>query len=48
MRHAYGMKCLRIPNTPHFREISKIAEAIELYKKLMAESQDTTLVEEDI
>lgn len=27
-RHAYGMRCLRIPNTMHFREITQIDEAI--------------------
>merc|ERR1719414_1468185 len=26
-RHAFGMRCLRIPNTAHFKEITKIEEA---------------------
>jgi len=34
-RHAYGMRCLRIPNTMHFREVTKIDEAITLHKKLI-------------
>ncbi len=28
-RHAYGMKCLRIPNTSHFRDITKISDALK-------------------
>jgi len=27
-RHAYGMKCLRIPNTIHFKEITSINDAL--------------------
>ena len=27
-RHAYGMKCLRIPNTVHFKEITSINDAL--------------------
>jgi hypothetical protein len=38
-RHANGMRCLRIPNTMHFREITKIGEAIALHKKLTQEHQ---------
>mmetsp|Transcript_23912 Transcript_23912/g.42342 ORF Transcript_23912/g.42342 Transcript_23912/m.42342 type:complete len:162 (+) Transcript_23912:1338-1823(+) len=34
-RHAYGMRCLRIPNTLHFKEITKIDEAIAMHKKLI-------------
>ena len=33
------MRCLRIPNTMHFREITKIEEAIQLHKKLMQDHQ---------
>jgi hypothetical protein len=43
MRHAYGMKCLRIPNTAHFKEISKISEAVELYRKLLADSKKESI-----
>ena len=28
-RHAYGMRCLRVPNTQHFRDITRIDEAIK-------------------
>ena len=38
-RHAHGMRCLRIPNTMHFREITKINEALQLHKKLMQDHQ---------
>jgi splicing factor 3A subunit 3 len=37
-RHSYGMKCLRIPNTPHFREITSINDALILHKKLLMEA----------
>ena len=30
-RHAHGMRCLGIPNTAHFANITKIADAIELW-----------------
>merc|ERR1712060_376567 len=29
-RHAFGMRCLKIPNTAHFKEITKIEDAITL------------------
>lgn len=38
-RHSYGMKCLRIPNTAHFFEITSINDALILHKKLVMESQ---------
>ena len=28
-RHAFGMKCLRIPNTIHFRDVTRIEDAIK-------------------
>jgi SF3a60/Prp9 C-terminal len=31
-RHAYGMKCLRIPNTIHFKEITSINDALACKK----------------
>uniref|UniRef100_A0A0G4F3S2 Matrin-type domain-containing protein n=1 Tax=Chromera velia CCMP2878 TaxID=1169474 RepID=A0A0G4F3S2_9ALVE len=40
-RHAYGMKCIRIPNTAHFKEITKIEDAINLYEKLQKEAENT-------
>lgn len=38
-RHAYGMKCLRIPNTVHFKEITSINDALTLHRKLMIEAE---------
>eukprot|EP00831_Metopus_contortus_P071026 TRINITY_DN6495_c0_g1_i2.p1 TRINITY_DN6495_c0_g1~~TRINITY_DN6495_c0_g1_i2.p1 ORF type:complete len:354 (-),score=71.42 TRINITY_DN6495_c0_g1_i2:77-1138(-) len=37
-RHAYGMKCLKIPNTIHFRDVTRIADAIRLYKKILEDN----------
>ena len=33
-RHAHGMKCLGIPNTKHFHDITQIEDAIALYEKI--------------
>jgi len=33
-RHAHGMACLQIPNTKHFHEVTKINDALHLYKKI--------------
>ena len=33
-RHAHGMRCLGIPNTKHFHDITLIADAISLYSKI--------------
>jgi len=33
-RHAYGMRCLGIPNTKHFHDICLIEDAASLYAKL--------------
>lgn len=38
-RHTYGMKCLKIPNTIHFKDITTISDALTLHEKLMRESQ---------
>lgn len=38
-RHAHGMKCLGIPNTAHFANITKIEDAITLWEKLKKEKQ---------
>eukprot|EP01016_Furgasonia_blochmanni_P049070 TRINITY_DN7403_c0_g1_i4.p1 TRINITY_DN7403_c0_g1~~TRINITY_DN7403_c0_g1_i4.p1 ORF type:complete len:144 (-),score=42.30 TRINITY_DN7403_c0_g1_i4:139-510(-) len=38
-RHAYGMKCLRIPNTIHFKEITSINDALALHQKLLVETE---------
>ncbi|KAI8146779.1 hypothetical protein BJV82DRAFT_643323 [Fennellomyces sp. T-0311] len=37
-RHAHGMRCLGIPNTRHFHEITKIDDAYALYEKLKKEN----------
>jgi hypothetical protein len=41
-RHAYGMRCLKIPNTSHFKEITKIEDAAILYEKLKRDAKDQT------
>lgn len=41
-RHAFGMRCLKIPNTAHFKEITKIEEAITLYEKLKRDAEEQT------
>lgn len=33
-RHSYGMKCLGIPNTKHFLNITAIADAMELHERV--------------
>jgi splicing factor 3A subunit 3 len=33
-KHAFGMKCLAIPNTKHFHGVTKIEDAQELWKSL--------------
>lgn len=38
-RHSYGMKCLRIPNSQHFFEITSINDALILHKKLLMEAE---------
>jgi hypothetical protein len=41
-RHTFGMKCLKIPNTAHFKEITQIDQAVELYEKLKKTTDDMT------
>jgi len=41
-RHAFGMRCLKIPNTSHFKEITQIEDAITLYDKLKRDAEDQT------
>jgi splicing factor 3A subunit 3 len=38
-RHAYGMRCLGIPNTKEFKHITTFADAIALHEKLEAGRQ---------
>ncbi|KAJ3108136.1 hypothetical protein HDU97_002048 [Phlyctochytrium planicorne] len=35
-RHGHGMRCLGIPNTRHFHEITQIADAYALWEKLQS------------
>eukprot|EP00927_Polykrikos_kofoidii_P070591 TRINITY_DN67011_c0_g1_i1.p1 TRINITY_DN67011_c0_g1~~TRINITY_DN67011_c0_g1_i1.p1 ORF type:complete len:529 (+),score=141.34 TRINITY_DN67011_c0_g1_i1:94-1680(+) len=41
-RHAFGMRCLKIPNTSHFKEITNIEDAITLYEKLKRDADEQT------
>eukprot|EP00920_Eleutheroschizon_duboscqi_P030703 GHVT01074169.1.p1 GENE.GHVT01074169.1~~GHVT01074169.1.p1 ORF type:complete len:540 (-),score=142.53 GHVT01074169.1:898-2517(-) len=41
-RHAFGMRCLKIPNTVHFKEITRIEDAITLYEKLKKQAEGHT------
>mmetsp|Transcript_43863 Transcript_43863/g.95799 ORF Transcript_43863/g.95799 Transcript_43863/m.95799 type:complete len:531 (-) Transcript_43863:78-1670(-) len=41
-RHAFGMRCLKIPNTSHFKEITKIEDALTLYEKLKKDAEEQT------
>lgn len=41
-RHAFGMRCLKIPNTAHFKEVTKIEDAISLYEKLKRDAEEQT------
>ena len=34
-RHTYGMKCLRLPNTLQFKEITTIEDALQLHQKIL-------------
>ncbi|KAG2220303.1 hypothetical protein INT45_009936 [Circinella minor] len=43
-RHAHGMRCLGIPNTRHFHEITKIDDAFSLYGKLKKENAQEDFV----
>ncbi|KAJ3093096.1 hypothetical protein HK102_009528 [Quaeritorhiza haematococci] len=38
-RHAHGMRCLGIPNTRHFHEITLIEDAYALWEKLKAQTK---------
>eukprot|EP00392_Amoebophrya_sp_AT5.2_P014178 g14320.t1 len=45
-RHANGLRALKIPNTKHFAEITKIADAVALWEKLNKEAGDSTFNQE--
>jgi len=40
-RHSHGMRCLGIPNTAHFLNVTKINDAIALWKKICEEKNQT-------
>jgi len=46
-RHAHGMRCLQIPNSEHFREVTRIQDAIDLYKKIQGDLKDKSWVPAD-
>lgn len=39
-RHAHGMRCLGIPNTAHFANITSIEDALALWNKLKNNKDD--------
>ena len=41
-RHAYGMRCLGIPNTKHFHGVTKIKDAQNLWERLRGELEGNT------
>lgn len=47
-RHVYGLKCLGITNTSLFRDITTIAEAERLWKKIVEEKEKTSKAKEDV
>ncbi len=46
-RHAYGMRCLGIPNTDHFHNITTFKDAIALHKKLMVNLKNSDFKPEE-
>nr|CAG4646131.1 EOG090X03G1 [Macrothrix elegans] len=43
-RHAHGMRCLGIPNTAHFANVTKIEDAISLWTKLRSQKTSERFV----
>ncbi|XP_075217384.1 splicing factor 3a subunit 3 noi [Lycorma delicatula] len=39
-RHAHGMRCLGIPNTAHFANVTQIEDALALWEKLKVQKHD--------
>jgi len=39
-RHAHGMRCLGIPNTAHFANVTAIKDAMSLWEKLKVQKQE--------
>ncbi|XP_031572757.1 splicing factor 3A subunit 3-like [Actinia tenebrosa] len=47
-RHAHGMRCLGIPNTAHFANVTLIEDAVALWQKLKSsKSKERWLAEQD-
>ncbi|PAV83074.1 hypothetical protein WR25_02602 [Diploscapter pachys] len=40
-RHSHGMRCLGIPNTAHFANITKIKDALDLWNKMREDREKT-------
>ncbi|CAI5443196.1 unnamed protein product [Caenorhabditis angaria] len=38
-RHSHGMRCLGVPNTAHFANITKIKDALDLWNKMKVEKE---------
>ena len=38
-RHAYGMKCLGLPNTLQFKEVCIIEDALKLHNKILKDKK---------
>jgi splicing factor 3A subunit 3 len=36
------MKCLKIPNTVHFKDVTEIEHALRLHKKILQDNFETT------
>ena len=47
-RHAFGMRALGLPNTKHFHEITKIADAIALAEKLKNQGRQEAVAVESM
>ncbi|OII71009.1 hypothetical protein cand_018480 [Cryptosporidium andersoni] len=47
-RHSNGLRTLGIPNTSHFKEITKIKDAQKLYEKLSRNAEANTFNEQEI
>jgi splicing factor 3A subunit 3 len=45
-RHAHGMRCLGIPNTLHFANVTQIEEAIQLWEKIKSQKNQERWVPE--
>lgn len=43
-RHAHGMRCLGVPNSKHFHDITKISDVLELYAKITHQVSTGTFV----